>query len=46
MCSTNWGGTPVQDWSSAAALAKCNQTAGDPETPGYSSNVDEVGKYF
>lgn len=28
-CSTNWGGTPVQFWSSAEALAKCNQSSPD-----------------
>ncbi|XP_062522422.1 sialate O-acetylesterase-like [Corticium candelabrum] len=26
LISTNWHGTPVQDWCSSDALAKCNQT--------------------
>jgi sialate O-acetylesterase len=30
MISSNWGGTPVQAWSSPDALAKCNQTT-EPE---------------
>jgi hypothetical protein len=29
--STNWGGTPVQDWSSTDALNKCQQTVGDTQ---------------
>jgi sialate O-acetylesterase len=31
LVSTNWGGTPVQDWSSTDALNKCQQTVGDTQ---------------
>ena len=41
--STNWGGTPVEDWSSPDALAKCNQTVGDAKILGYDSNVEHIG---
>ncbi|CAG5130235.1 unnamed protein product [Candidula unifasciata] len=46
LVATDWGGTPVEAWSSPEALAECGVTSTDntarQQPPGYQSYVDQL----